>query len=51
MRGGQEPLAHILLVLLHLAEHRIEGPLIAQKGITEGMGNGLGWEEGNGLGC
>ena len=31
--GGQEPLALVHLLLLHLAEQCTEGPLIAQRGL------------------
>ena len=34
--GGQEPLALVQLVLLHLAECCTEGPLNAHKGNTMG---------------
>ncbi len=37
-RDGQEPLALVHLVLLHLAEWCTEGPLNAHKGNTNGMG-------------
>ncbi len=32
-RDGQEPLALVLLLLLHLAEHKTEGPLSAHRAI------------------
>ncbi len=41
-RDGQEPLALVHLVLLHLAEWCTEGPLNAHKGNTNGYGCGLG---------
>ena len=47
-RVGQEPLALMHLVLLHLAEQCIEGPLSDHKGITDGV---LGWGRKWILGC
>ena len=41
IESGQEPLALVHLLLLHLAEQCTEGPLIAQKGYTEGWGMGM----------
>ena len=49
-REGQEPLALVHLVLLHLAEWCTEGPLSDHKGNTWGLwaGRGKGLEGGRG---